>query len=67
MMEPRGPRRRLLPTITVAAPRSDPGRRTVVRAGLFRPRGTSVRLPGHRPIPRCPQASHPSGILDQDR
>jgi hypothetical protein len=26
------------PTITVAAPRSDPGRRTVVRADLFRPR-----------------------------
>jgi hypothetical protein len=26
-----------VPTITVAAPRSDPGRRTVVRADLFRP------------------------------
>ena len=25
------------PTITVAAPQSDPGRRTVVRAGSFRP------------------------------
>jgi len=27
-----------VPTITVAAPRSDPGRRTVVPADLFRPR-----------------------------
>ena len=33
-----GPEATAVPTITVAAPRSDPGRRPVARADLFRPR-----------------------------
>jgi hypothetical protein len=67
VMEPRFPRRRLR--------RPSPWRRpgATLDAGrwcgptLSGVLNTDVRLPGHQPIPPCPQASHPSVILDQDR
>jgi len=66
VMEPRWPRRRLC--------RPSPWRRPGATLDAGRWCGptlsnlltTGPRVPEHQPIPPCPQASHPSGILNQD-
>lgn len=50
-----------VPTMTVAAPRSDPGRRTVVRAGSFRPREHRCALAWTSTDPALPTGVAPIG------